>query len=92
MYSKEVLRKMAQELQVKTLVSLAHETLNGIEDASAKSLDAISATEVVIAELKKRFPQEQQQQQQQQQQAKPATSSRRRKSEEQQQQTGGEAQ
>lgn len=59
MFSKNVLKKMVQELTVPTLIAVAHESLDNIsgEEVTEAALDAVSNIELVAAELKRRGPQ-----------------------------------
>lgn len=52
MFSKNVLRKMVQELSVPTLISLTNETLDGIEDLTE---DVVSNVEMFAAEMRRRI-------------------------------------
>jgi len=56
MFSKTVLKKMVQELSVPTLVTLTHESLEGIgEELSEGSLDVIANIEMFATEMKRRI-------------------------------------
>lgn len=57
MFSKTALQKMALELSVTTLVSLARESIGSIgETVDEKAQEAIGTIEVIVAELRRRTP------------------------------------
>lgn len=60
MFSKTVIKKMATELSVQTMVSMSHEALDGItgDEVTEEVVESVSNIELLMAEIRRRAPQE----------------------------------